>query len=280
VTLESLLHEGAHPHVIDRMRKRFGNLVIQAVSERNNELAKDTYEKACALPQTMTEQEILVAGYSLNGSMLGNDNLIICYRGTITHLLKVLTPKEKERGSMYLEGVAGSSNRYVTEFELYQFKEKHFMIMPMYTSVLETVPAPLVKESCMKLWHELSLGLSFIQSVGFVHMDVKPTNICLRENGDSILIDLGSVVRVGVKSQCTHVYFPRDMRNTDWQDNTYVADISIDWWMLSVVIADKMFDLEIGSPRNTPSRQELIDKFIVAGYVEIAAVMLSHLPKK
>lgn len=280
MTLESLLHKGAHPHVISHMRRRFGNLVIQAVSERNNELAEDTYVKASALPQTMTEQEILVAGYKLNGSMLRNDNLIVCYRGTVTHLLKVLTPKEKERGSIYLEGVSGSSNLYVTEFELYQFREKHFMIMPMYISVLETVPAPMDKEICMKLWHQLSNGLAFIQSFGFVHMDVKPTNICLRSNGDSILIDLGSVVRVGVKSKCTHVYFPHDMMNTNWQDNTYVADKSIDWWMLSVVIAEKIFDLEIGGQKHTPSRQELIDMFIAGGYDEIADVMRSHLPQK
>jgi serine/threonine protein kinase len=190
-----------------------------------------------------------------------------------------LTPKEKERGAMYLEGIAGHSNQYVTKFDLYQFKEKHFMIMPMYVSVLETVPAPMLKESCMKLWHELSNGLTFIQSFGFVHMDVKPSNICLRENGDSILIDLGSVVRVGVKSNCTHVYLPHDMMNTRWQDNTYVADKSIDWWMLSVVIAEKNFILEIGGQKNTPSRQELIDMFVAAGYDEIADIMRSHLPK-
>jgi serine/threonine protein kinase len=131
-----------------------------------------------------------------------------------------------------------------------------------------------------ELWYELSNGLTFIQSFGFVYMDVKPTNICVRENGDSILNDLGSVVPVGVKSTCTHVYLSCDMMNTNWQDNSYVADKSIDWWMLSVVIAEKIFDLEIGGPRNTPSRQELIaGKFIAADYDEIADVMRSHLPK-
>lgn len=280
MTLESLLPEDAHPHVIDRMRKRFGYLVIQAVSEQNSKLAINTYEQALALPQTVTEQEIVASGYKLNGSLLGNDNLIICYHGTITHLLKVLTLKEYERGKKYLEVLDGSSNQYVTTFELHEFHGKRFMIMPMYVSVLETVPGSLTKESCMKLWSELSRGLSFIHFFGFVHMDVKPSNICLRDNGDSVLIDLGSVVPFGVKSECTHVYLPGDMIHKNWQDNTYVADLSMDWWMLSVVIAEKFFGLDIGGSTSTPSRQELVDKFNNAGFNEIVDVLNNLLKSK
>lgn len=88
------------------------------------------------------------------------------------------------------------------------------------------------------------------------------------------------MVRVGVKSNCSHVYLPRDMMNANWQDNIYVAETSIDWWMLSVIIGEKCFNLVFGDPKNTPSRQGLIDKFIDAGYDEIVDVLRSQLSKK
>lgn len=230
------------------MRRRFGSLVIQAVYEQNPELAVETYERALSLPQTTTEQQLFTEGYNLNGPMLGNEDLIICYSGLKTNLLKVLTHSEKERGKAYLRGMEGATNRFVTTFELHSSNEKHFMIMPCFVSTLETVSA-LCHESSLKLWNQVSAGLDFMHSKGFVHMDVKPPNICLRENGDVVLIDLGSVVRLDEFSQCTVVYLPHDMQLLKSSSNKFKATMAIDWWMLAVVMAEKMFAIEIGGKK-------------------------------
>lgn len=86
--------------------------------------------------------------------MLGNDNLIVCYKETRAHLLKVLTKTEKARGNIYCKDVGTNENPYVTNIQLLSFRDKHFMIMPCFASTLKTVPKLNVEDS-LKLWTEI-----------------------------------------------------------------------------------------------------------------------------
>ena len=71
-----------------------------AIAENKVDSAIQVYEQTLALPQTATEAMLSFEGYELNGAChAGNDNLIICYKDTVPHLLKALTPKEITRGS-------------------------------------------------------------------------------------------------------------------------------------------------------------------------------------
>ena len=60
-----------------------------------------------------------------------------------------------------------------------------------FSSSLELLTHLTVEES-----HTLARHLAFPKNhaLGFNHMDVKPPNICIRENGDFILVNLGSIV--------------------------------------------------------------------------------------
>lgn len=158
------------------MRKRFGSQVIQAVNERNVNLACITYSETEALPQTATERQLNFHGYQLNGNFYGNAALMICYKGTKTYMLKVLTEKEYDRGNSFLQAIASESNDHVIDFEIKCVKSKFFMFMPCCVSTLESL-TKLCQEDSNKLWLQIVNGLEFMHSKGFAHMDVKSPNI-------------------------------------------------------------------------------------------------------
>lgn len=251
------------PGVVDRCRRRFGSLVQQAVAENSPEVALQAYELAYALPQTNTELQFRIDGYELNGLWNNyNENLIICYQDTFTKLLKVLSPKEYERGSTFLAKIQGQSlNEFITPFELRSVNQKNFMIMPHYSSTLETHPR-LTIDSGIKLFQQMSQAIEFFHNLGLNHMDIKPSNICIRENGNFVLIDLGSVVMKGLISESTVVYVPRDFqpRNPRNPNSRYKAVDRNDWLMLGMTIAEKVYGLKVGSGTiSPPTIQELIN---------------------
>lgn len=71
------------------------------------------------------------------------------------------------------------------------------------------------------------------------------------------MIDLGSVAPFGRISQSTSVYLPQDMQHRD--NNSYISDVSIDFWMLSVVYMEKLFAIEIGGQKATPTTTKLLE---------------------
>ena len=48
----------------------------------------------------------------------------------------------------------------------------------------------------LTVFPQVSLGLSELHSLGFLHLDVKPANILLRPGGQSLLLDFGAVRRL------------------------------------------------------------------------------------
>jgi serine/threonine protein kinase len=42
---------------------------------------------------------------------------------------------------------------------------------------------------------QISEAIQFLHDIDFIHMDIKLSNICLNEDGDAVLVDLGSVVK-------------------------------------------------------------------------------------
>jgi serine/threonine protein kinase len=252
-SFEDLLSLGLpdfNPHVVARARRRFSSQMILAIAENNVDCAIQVYEQTLALPQTATEAMLIFEGYQLNGPWhAGNDNLIICYKDTVPHLLKVLTPKEFTRGSSLLIVLQEQThtNPYLTSFELRTHDKKSFMIMPYYSSTLESV-GKLSLASGIRLFDQVRSAVDYLHSLNYNHMDIKPAKICLRANGDFILIDLDSVAMKLDISESTVVYVPRDFQPRDKRtpNNKYKAVDVNDWLMLGMTIAEKVYGLEVG----------------------------------
>jgi len=122
-----------NPNIVARARRRFSAQINLAITENNVDSAFEVYEQTCRLPQTSTEMMLNFNGYLLNGPWnLGNDNFIICYKDTVPHILKALTPHEARRASSLSLVLSRQNNisPFLTSFELQYHEERCFMIMP------------------------------------------------------------------------------------------------------------------------------------------------------
>jgi serine/threonine protein kinase len=232
-----------------------------ALCEQNVESAIQIYEQTAALPQTDTEAMLKIEGYQLNGPWhTGNDNILICYKGTVPHLMKALIPKENTRGSsLFVVLKEHEDNRFLTSFELKHHGNKSFMIMPYYPSTLEHM-GTLSLEDGVRLFDQIRSAVDFLHSLNYNHMDIKPANICLRENGDFVLVDLGSVAMKLQNSESTVAYVPIDFQPRDKRtpNNKYKAVDVNDWLMLGMTIAEKVYGLEVGGISPSPTVEGLV----------------------
>ena len=138
--------------------------------------------------------------------------------------------------------------------------------MPFYAATLEPVSRFSVKESSI-LMNQIGSALVFLHSRGYCFMDVKPSNICLTENGSLVLIDLGSIAQIGTYTESTTVYLPVDLQNEPInriRSNRYQSLPMYDWWMLLVTLLEKSMNVEIGGALETPSRSEIVARFAAA----------------
>lgn len=251
-----------NPGVVNRARRRFSTQILLAIAECKVDSAVQIYEQTLALPQTDTEAELKIEGYKMSGPWsAGNDNLVICFKGTVPHLLKALTPKEISRGSELLSVLKDQpqTNPFLTTFELRYHGKKSFMIMPYYSSTLEHVSMLNLADG-VRLFDQIRSAVDFLHSLNYNHMDIKPANICLRDNGDFVLVDLGSVAMKLNFSESTVVYVPSDFQPRDKRNlnSKYKAVDANDWLMLGMTIAEKVYGLEIGGTAPPPTVEGLI----------------------
>ena len=126
--------------------------------------------------------------------------------------------------------------------------------MPKFPTSLETLPY-LSDEGVLKLWDELNTALLSLHALGFAHMDIKPSNICLNVASAAILIDLGSISRFGSISSSTAAYIPHDF------ESNRRASASLDWWMLAMTLAEKAcgpeHGLKVGEEARSATKAEL-----------------------
>ena len=265
LTLEELLNNAGinniSHHIVSRMRTRFGNMVIQAVNEQSPTVALEAYNNTLNLPQTETMQQLLIEGYQMDGAWNSCENITICFHGSVPCLLKYLRPTEAERATKFKDSVGDYLHPHFTSFVLKTATEKVYMIMPLYVSSLELISILSIESGVTLMDHMLS-AIDFIHSKGFNHMDIKPSNICVNERGNYILVDLGSIVLKKEYSESTTVYVPPDFqprKPSNPTSNRYIADNLIDFWMLGMTIVEKVFQVPIGDTKSSPKCQEVLD---------------------
>ena len=247
LTFEDLLVEGGMratdiaPEVVECANLRYSGAIVNAIMQHKPELAMEAYKLASMLPSTATVAELHAEGYMFSERPQVPDEdsvLTLCYRDERVYLIKPLRVDEAARAHTFQAAVAGAPVPHVTPFELVDTaRGKHFMILPKYALTLEPLPY-LSPAGVTMLWTHMAAALEGLHGRGFVHADVKPSNICLNAAGSgttAILIDLGSVVRVGTATPSTPTYVPHDLR----APGNNRGSVALDWWMLAVTLADK-----------------------------------------
>jgi len=239
-----------NPHVITRARKRYALRVNSALIEMNPKLALEIYEDTLTLPQTATENDLILKGYQINGPLIAhNEELLICFdENSVPSVLKALKPQEFNRMKA-IEDLKLSS-KHIIKFKLITSNGKFFVIMPLLPVTLESLKV-LTDQSMERFWNQMCDALTCLHTLGYAHMDIKPSNICINSNGDFILIDLGSVAKFGNKSASTLAYIPKDLKNYG------TSNKSVDWWMLAATLSEKGYDVGWGTGPANPTREHL-----------------------
>jgi hypothetical protein len=193
----------------------------------------------------------------LSGTLKEGSDLTICYvPGGMPRVLKALTESEVERAERFKAQLAASGGDVpgVTEFQLHlteSAKGKRFMSMPIYPITVHDIRI-LDGPAVIRLWDDLRPALEALHRMGVAHNDIKPSNICIREMGSFILIDVCSIAPFGETTASTTVFQPMDFK-------TLVSSPALDWWMLAGTLAftacgDKNIKL---STTGCPARAEL-----------------------
>ncbi|MFM2608150.1 AarF/UbiB family protein [Vibrio chagasii] len=106
------------------------------------------------------------------------------------------------------------------------------------------------KCSSFQFISSLETAINQIHKLGFVHGDLKPSNIVMSEQGQAHLIDFGSITKIGTEKEklrfdsCT----PRYSRA-----HTITSKLD-DWFALAVILE------ELSDVRSLPSRYQLLLK--------------------
>ena len=214
------------------MNTHFSSAVLLALTTADRQLALDTYDSAEALPATSTLHAFKSEGWSLDGPHFTGSDLVLCFKGLSAFVLKGLSAAEALRAQAFA-AARGDGHPGIVSYELHHSagSGKYYMIMPKFQATVKQIPA-LSPADTVTLWNDIKAALEYLHGLGFAHMDVKPSNICVDANAKCVLVDVGSLAPFKTATQSTVVYVPLDV-------NYRVSDPSVDWWMLAMTLAEK-----------------------------------------
>jgi len=258
LTLEDLLgSRGAIKSVVRRMRLDFSSQVTLALQTRDAQLAKDTYDRAEAMPSHLTIEQFNMEGYQFAGQIFPGSSLVVAYQGLSAFVVKMLKNGERERVGAFRDKLSLLSrpcedaatttstlnadllnvHPHIVPFKLWEDTQRGriFMVMPRLRETLEPL-RDLSNDHASVLITQLTSALRFLHGLDFVHGDVKPANICVSDGPPAsfVLIDLGSIQQIGKRVNATPPYVPLDLSRS-----SLLASPDVDWWMLAVTLAEK-----------------------------------------
>jgi hypothetical protein len=241
------LVQRAHPRlsvndgIVQRAMLRYPQQILLACSERDASLALAAYDAACELPGTATTTDLLSSHrVVIGGPLYPGSSIEVCFRDDdVPKVLKPLSTREHARVAAFLECAPsfGGFPAHVAPFEVLHSGSKHFMLMPRFVDTLAHCPH-LTEPGVVRLWEQMRVVLDSIHAMGFAHMDVKPSNICITEAADFVLIDLGSISRENDRTHGTPSYLPLELQPSR-ATKLSTAARSADWWMLAIVLCEK-----------------------------------------
>lgn len=93
--------------MVRRIRRRFGDLVVQAILEQNPDVAREAYEMTEFLPQTATERALSVDGYVIIDGKFNvrDDAFTTLFKGWNCYQLKSMTDRESTRATEFLKSM-------------------------------------------------------------------------------------------------------------------------------------------------------------------------------
>jgi serine/threonine protein kinase len=271
-----------------RMNQRFGVMVNNALLSQDESLMLRAYESAQALPSTTTTQHIASTGFIVDGDLFrGNEQILMAFHkdSGSPYAMKLASKSEYDRVKEWKDKTETKTvSKFIVEHTLEDFRNKLFLFMPLYPATLEYAPNLSTDVAC-KFYSQLVDALECFHGFGFIHNDVKPSNILISTDGNFLLADLGSLSKANERSASTQAYVPIDMWDSKNGRITQKAQVSTDWWMLAMTLYDKACGGPVGEGSKEKTTHELLgcffpDKSSSFKFVSMKESLLSNLANK
>jgi serine/threonine protein kinase len=218
------------------MNRYFPQLVANALVQGSAELAVDCYKIAQQMPSTNTSEAMNLSGITILDVCAKSQNALILYGndGLIPIALKRLSrdSTEVER----LKHLAELKISHPSIIKFVNFDNWAFIKMPRVISTLQELK-PLDDTRQDALFCHISSALLHLHSRGVAHMDVKPENIGLDNNGLFVLLDLGSAANFDEQTDVTDLFVPTDFVVSR---GSCKAAAEIDKWMFVMTFFMKL----------------------------------------
>mmetsp|Transcript_10665 Transcript_10665/g.14610 ORF Transcript_10665/g.14610 Transcript_10665/m.14610 type:complete len:333 (+) Transcript_10665:89-1087(+) len=243
--------------VLNKVRKYFAS---QALLVTTPQQARDLYFDAADIPDTTTREQLrthkkLWLDGPLNPSNESRSKLFFAFFEGIPKVLKfppVQAAKHEAEISKILgdDAVKNSLVAPITEWIIDRTAGQPAqlaLLMPIYPCTLEQVPNPIPENYAMKCGMQIEIAIKFMHSKAYAHLDIKPSNIFLDNNGDFFLGDFGAATKFGDPIiESSELYFPSDLPK--------VASQIADYYLLIATLLEKMnipFGTDSGYPTTT-----------------------------
>lgn len=229
------------------------NYTAQLAAVDTDELCFDLYQSVKALPSTITRMQIAKqCGITLNGPAYENNpNLLVANddfgRPSVVKVLKVregtrsyaIRKEESQREELAVELLQLSNPSNLRAFVhaevmtiIQQIDEDEFMFkalkMPRYHVLIQC--ASFSMNIIAREGRRLVEAVAFIHAQGYVHMDIKGSNICVDTSGQWLLGDFGSVCPIGSPVTSSTIFLCKE------NVIGLQAHPKYDWFMLLVTL--------------------------------------------
>jgi len=243
--------------VYQRMNQRYGIQINTAVTTGDRELMLNLYKQTEELPSTTTTHHIDSVGFVLDGDLFrASDSIRMAYRKSDGRpfAVKMCTRIEYDKATLWLEKSKGKVvSKFIVEHFLENFHGKYFLFMPLYPATLESFELVSV-HSVRTFYSNMVEALECLHDIGFIHNDVKSSNILVSTEGNYILADLGSLSDPGTRSASTRAYVPDDMWDAQANRVQQLAAAS----MLAMTLYEKACGGSVGEGSREKTTSELV----------------------
>jgi hypothetical protein len=234
----------AKKEVLTRAFVAFGTELENALKFNAEDGIVETYNKAKQCPGSTTLAEFQREGYQPIGILDSKSPIITVVHEGLPFVVKPLKDEEIERqrildariralgGHAAVGGVwiAPDAPESLPPFRLVDYNDKSYLITPCYGTALSkcgAFPATVVSI----FFRNIIKVLRFLHGLGLAYCDLKPDNVCLKGDGNCILVDLGSIAQFGEPAMTTIGFLPVDMAHPP-----FVASEGLDYWLFAMFV--------------------------------------------
>jgi hypothetical protein len=240
---------------VNRLIEHFPIQINTATKVRDGVgMIRDLFERYDQFPRSNTIRAFREHGIALGEPLQGCSTTAVLYRcqkGAEPRILKKLD-SEQVRGYQAMHDVVSAEEQLFLDHRLAPFdlvrgaasqsasmvRTRDWASMPHYPTDLSHCAKPLAPIDADTLIEQMMRALEFLHAHQLAHMDVKPSNIFVAQQGGFWLADFDTVCSYRSGAACgpslstTPEFVPREFKTA------HRVCAQHDWWMLAMTVID------------------------------------------